>query len=351
MEKLSVIGVEDDVLVVESDNGTRFAIDVAALPEPRRQRPAAATHERKATPREIQAAMRAGQSAEDVASSTGEELEYVRRFEGPVIAERDHILDLALSVAVASGDLDPLAGETTFGKALTARLAELDVTEERWTAWKEPTDGWTVRLQFHAGGADHDARWSFQPRKATLSPANKEATALSQQGDATSVLVPRLRALDRPEPPVAAEEARERPAGPRFDSGAFRAINEAPSKPVTPTKIHGGESSATQPAEVQKAAISTAKPATAHNHTTDLLDALRKRRTEREAALAHAEAAAPEPAPEPQNDSPLFDVSDDRPGHHTTSPLTNARPKRGARAAMPSWDEIVFGSRGDDEPA
>lgn len=395
MEHLSVIGLEDDKLVVESATGQRFAIDASAIPEIRRHRPAGA-QERKTSPREIQALMRAGSSAEEVSQTTGEELDYVRRFEGPVLAERDHVLDQALAIAVASGDIDPLARETTFGAAMTARLAGLDADGEDWSTWKEPTGEWTVRLRFEAQGVDHEARWSFEPRKGALTPRDKEATALSQQDDATSVLVPRLRAIDRddaaPQPqrpdvvrvdaaeaePSAAQDSPTETAapasesssdeptqgggaaddgaaarGPRFDSGAFQLQVDAPSKPVTPTRLTK-QQDPQQPAAVQEAAIATAKPAVAPNHTADLLEALRKRRGEREAALAHAEREPEaEPREEQQQSSSLFEAEEpeERQGVHHTSPLTNAKPKRGARAAMPSWDEIVFGSRGDDEPA
>lgn len=393
MDKLTVVGVEDDVLVVETESGDRFAIDVASLPEIRKQQPAAPQQDRKASPREIQAAMRGGKSADEVASETGEDLEYIRRYEGPVTAERNHILDQALSIAVASGDLDPLASETTFGSAITARLADLGATDEQWFAWKEHDGGWSVRLTFEASGVEHDARWNFEPKKATLVPRNKEATALSQQGDATSVLVPRLRAIDTER--ATSEAGAPAEGGPgadgRFDSGAFHVSPQTPSRPVTPSRPHSDQgvdrparndtgslantgsvsttgqirgditrgsapsSSAQQPDDVQQAAISrTPKPATQPNHTADLLDALRRRRGEREAALAQAEsqpiADADSEAKNDSTDPALFDV-DDRPGVHHTSPLTQARPKRGARASMPSWDEIVLGSRGDDEPA
>ncbi|WP_157674603.1 septation protein SepH [Agrococcus jejuensis] len=371
MDKLSVIGVEDDLLVVEAADGARYAIDVAALPE--LPRPKAQPTQRKASPREIQSALRGGQTAEEVAAETGEDLEFVRRFEGPVVAERDHVLDQALQVAVASGDIDPLAKETTFGDALEARLQDLGASEESWFAWREGAGAWVVRLRFHAQGIDHVATWTFEPRKAALTPRDKEATALSTRGDASTVLMPRLRAVDhgQQQAPVEPEAVEPTPAqapsqapqptkpqprveGERFDSGAFRVGEQGPSKPVTPNPVLR-DAAQGQPAAVVEAAVSTARPAQAPNHTADLLEALRRRRGEREAALQQAETGTVPDLPKSQDtlfDAPETPAQDDeRPGVHHTSPLSGSRPKRGSRQSMPSWDEIVFGARGDDEPA
>lgn len=369
MDKLSVIGVEDDLLVVEAADGARFAIDVAALPD--LPRPKAQPSQRKASPREIQTALRGGQTAEEVAAETGEDLEFVRRFEGPVVAERDHVLDQALQVAVASGDIDPLAKETTFGDALEARLQDLGASEEAWFAWREGAGAWVVRLRFHAQGIDHVATWTFEPRKAALTPRDKEATALSTRGDASTVLMPRLRAVDHqqqqqaPVEPASVEAAPQEPApqqtrpqprveGERFDSGAFRVGQQGPSKPVTPNPVLR-DAAQGQPAAVVEAAVSTARPAQAPNHTADLLEALRRRRGEREAALQQAETGTVPDLPKSQDtlfDAPAEPAKDDeQPGVHHTSPLSGGRTKRGSRQSMPSWDEIVFGARGDDEPA
>jgi len=416
MQQLSVIGVEDDVLILESDSGERFSVPVEALPE-RRKQPSAIPHrERKATPRDIQSLIRGGMTAEQVASSTGEELAYIERFEGPVLAERAHVLDSALSIPVASGDIDPLAQETTFGAAIEERLDDLRASDRSWASWKDAEGGaWTVRLRFTTEGIQHEALWGYESKKATLTPRSKEAISLSQSGDASSVLVPRLRAIDRqsrpsapagaPAPAEAAPAAAsapsagsapspaDEPAPPisqraatdtgRFDSDAFRiqrgATRSAPA-PVEPgigledavassaavessvderrepTKAdnpwlrrRGGEVGS-QPENVQAAAINRPAAATQPNHTAELLDALRRRRSEREAALRTAESEPvrlePEPTLAEQAAEPEPEAQ--RPQRAAATGPVGGR-KRGSRASMPSWDEIVFGSRTDDD--
>ncbi len=96
--------------------------------------------------------------------------------------------------------------------------------------------------------------------------------------------------------------------------------------------------------------------------TADLLDALRRRRGEREAAANEdwesSRAAHPSTGSIRIVDVPL-DVSDDEVSGddadveiEVDTPASTSKPgARRGRAAMPSWDEIVFGARPDDDPA
>lgn len=410
MQQLSVIGVEDDVLILESASGERFRVPVDALPEHRKPAAAIPHRERKARPRDIQSLIRGGMTAEEVASVTGEELAYIERFEGPVVAERSHVLDSALSIPVASGDIDPLAGETTFGAAIDERLSDLHASDRTWAAWKDAEGGaWTVRLRFTTEAIQHEAVWGYEPKKATLTPRGKEATSLSQTGDATSVLVPRLRAIDRQQRPAAPDAAATAPVSApapaddadappisqrgaqrdtgRFHSDAFRiqrattrpapepvepgvgledavesssapAPSEAPAanRQQEPTKAdnpwlrrRGGEVGS-QPEDVQHAAINRPAASAQPNHTAELLDALRRRRSEREATLrtAESEPSLFEVEPETADAAPSAPAQEEQRPQRATGTGPVAGRKRGSRVAMPSWDEIVFGSRTDD---
>src|SRR6478736_9196535 len=271
MEQLKVIGTEDETIVLATESGERFslAIDDVLRAELRRTRREREGDERivRPSPREIQSHIRAGMSAEEVASLLGARVEDIQRFEGPVLAEREHIVGQALAVPVLLGnDLD---GDThpTFGTAVRAKLAEAGASGERWTSWKEPT-GWIVKLEFAAGDIDHDARWGFDPRRSTLSPLNSDAVQLSRQGSLPDGLIPRLRALDAVHPKDDS----------RFDSGAFgpRRLPDA--------DLESPDLPAPTAAAVQEAAIKRAtEPAVVTSaETADLLEALRRRRGQRE---------------------------------------------------------------------
>ncbi|MGI9825238.1 septation protein SepH [Agromyces sp. Marseille-Q5079] len=358
MQELKVIGVENGALLAASDDGARFRIEIDEVLQSRIRQAQPDVHTGpKPSPREVQALIRSGLSSEDVAQVTGASVEYVRRFEGPVVAEREHVVTSALAVpvhAVIDTDGDE---PVTFGLAIRDRLAKLGAEGERWASWKDEERGWIVKLEFTADAIDHDARWGFEPRKQSLQPLNSEATTLSQQGELKGGLMPRLRAVG-PD----SEDS-------RFDSGAF--TFEEPTDAVADTAPHleplpyaRSTPGVSSPA-VSRAAIKRAdEPAQALGETADLLEALRRRRGEREATSSEPEQpelAFSEPADEllrPDEDSAPEERSSNPTrslwgGKASASPAPNASnraPKKG-RASMPSWDEIVFGARTDDDLA
>lgn len=341
-----MIGVEGSALLVADDDGTKYRILIDDVLQARlRQSPAApaANGERKLSPREIQGHIRAGMSAEDVAAITGADLDYVQRFEGPVLAEREFVVESALAVPVrTAADTDPLSSAQSFGEIIRGRLADLGAVGERWASWKEPGVGWIVKLAFTADQIDHDARWTFDPKRHALAPQNSEAMNLSQQGAPSGPLMPRLRAVDTEQPPA---------EGARFDSGAFLVEELEAPEPAAPP-------AAATPAVLRSLPRHEPEPAPAGNQTADLLEALRRRRGEREAANYDDDAEASRAAHPSTGSIRLIDVAlpdaepeASEPEPRTTAPQPLVRGSRKGRTAMPSWDEIVFGTRPDDDPA
>ncbi|WP_349897974.1 septation protein SepH [Parafrigoribacterium soli] len=354
MQDLRVIGVENGALLVASDDGTRYRIAIdevlqsklrKAIPDPGAGR--------KLAPREIQAHIRSGMSAQDVASITGVPLEYIQKFEGPVLAEREFVVESALGVPVHTAlESDPMNQGTTFGAAIRERLYDLGAINERWASWKEIGGGWIVKLAFTAEQIDHDARWRFDPKKAALAPLNNEAITLSQQGDMSGALIPRLRA-------VGGEE--RVPDSTRFDSGAFSQEDLAEHSSgagaeVTPFSRGEASSAAASAAAINR---EPAEGAANSNETADLLEALRRRRGERESATfdddlatnAHPSVGGIRLVDVPLEGYPDSEPSDDDDVQGNTAPqptMLQSRSRKG-RAAMPSWDDIVFGARPDDE--
>ena len=342
MEQLRVIGTEDEKLILATESGERFALRVdeslrAQLRRSRAEREADAPAHRP-SPRDIQAHIRAGLSADEVATLLGARVEDVARFERPVLAEREHVVGQALAVPVLLAtelDGDP---HPTFGSAVRAKLAEAGASGERWTSWKEPT-GWIVKLEFTANEIDHDARWGFDPRRGTLSPQNADATQLSRQGSLPDGLIPRLRALD-----TAAQKDDT-----RFDSGAF-GPRRIPDADLDSPDLPAQAAPAVQQAAIKRAA----EPTVTSAETADLLEALRRRRGQRE-PLPGTDEAAPVRSSAPVA---LFDALE--PGYDETEAeeqdderlepvaVAEAAGRRKGRPSMPSWDEIVFGAKGDD---
>jgi hypothetical protein len=434
MQDLKVIGVESGALLVATDAGSEFRLPVTlSLQSQLRQagpdsRSSSTTPSApRVSPRDVQAAIRAGRSAEQVAADTGAELDYVRRFEGPVLDERAFVLERARAVPVSVVGSDGVIGELSrFGDVIDARLDEAEAASPEWTSYKDPAQGWIVHVGYTAAEVEREASWRFEPKKQGLAPLDGDAHTLSRQDGTRASLVPRLRAVDAAAPEVDPLEGSTdgiglSPAQPdesgRFDSGAFELAPEPVAiipadAPIPFDRTRDGRSAASF------AAMNRApENAPDHNQTADLLEALRRRRGEREAArfdesetsapgsgssdadsrAAHpstgslrvidvpldafeggpasgeAQEADTEPArttkplathpaaqrrpdqrrpeprrPEPRRTTPTS-ADDDQSGASPRAKQTG-RARKG-RAAMPSWDEIVFGARSDDDPA
>jgi len=357
MQHLKAVSVENGAIVATGDDGTQYRIQLDEEMRKRLREPGTATGAlRRSSPREIQTYIRGGMSAEQVSKYAGVPIEHVQRYERPILAEREYMVEAAKTVPVTvirqPGDLENLS--PTFGSVMEERLEQLGAEDIRWSSWKEPTGGWILKLAFAADEIAHDARWSFDAKKLGLVPLNGEAVALSQQGDVSQALQPRLHAV----PEVPSAEA-------RFDSAIFA----LPVEDVTPPEPQPDPALTTgrirlpngRPSDLGVHSEEVAPPE--HGSTADLLEALRRRRGERQAP---AEDAAAEPRPVTGSVRTLERVRTERPASATettqapvvpapapsttaTGPVPGGR--RRGRTAMPSWEEIVFGARPEDDPA
>ncbi|MDR6866155.1 hypothetical protein J2Y69_000740 [Microbacterium resistens] len=353
MEHVTIVGNEDNLLVLATESGTRFALPIDEVLRAEIRRAGSRGEEKApplaASPREIQAQIRAGLSAAEVSALLGVGVDDVERFEGPVLAEREHVVGQALAVPVLIGsEVEPDA-QPTFGVAIRAKLADLLATEERWASWKGE-DGWIIKLEFTANEVEHDARWTFDPRRSALAPINADATQLSRQGSLPEGLIPRLRALDKDRPSPYKDDS-------RFDSGAFgpRLVASSGDEPQRLEDIAGEPDGSPRSAPAaQEAATKRAPEAPATpSDTADLLEALRRRRGQREPLPGPVETIAePEQTPIALFDAlePGYVGGETEPDPAQTPAPTEAdgASRKRRRSEMPSWDEIVFGARSED---
>ena len=193
-------------------------------------------------PKEIQDRIRAGETADEIADVAGIPIERVRRFEGPVLAEREYKAQEAQRATVRSpGDVGP---GPRLGDVVAERLAELGASPDdaRWDSKKRSDGNWQVQLTFLADGRSQVAEWVFDPRRRHIAPDDDHAARLclpaddlaplsfSAPGPATATVTPiasRLggQAAHHPEP--------RSPAAPPLSAAARGAVPPAPPGPVT----------------------------------------------------------------------------------------------------------------------
>jgi len=355
----------------------------------------------KISPRDIQLEIRAGVSLEELVAKTGASFEYVEKFAAPVIDELAHIVKSALSVRITmAGDRYSDTTQIEFGEVIANRLAAAGEVNYSWSARRSDNGGW----QLHCRYGDNVATWAFDPRKLALSPENENAISLSTQQSLTDGPIPKLRpvlvtgATEVPPtdpvpvsvPPVTelisivTQQANPpQPASVQKDQPTAAPVT--PLRPVnsnaTDSATSGNASNLTEElgrtAEFDgvvpfgREANATAAPESAGvedlANTADLLDALRRRRLDRERETMESSSGFVPPVIEtpPTRQQAFeefdsftdelpeegFEPSDQQLASEVVEPEVeeDAKPKKPARASMPSWDSIVFSQKSDEE--
>jgi hypothetical protein len=129
-------------------------------------------------PKEIQDRIRAGETAEEIADAAGIPIDRVRRFEGPVLAEREYRAQEAQRSTVR-GHTESGPGPR-LGEIVLERLAEAGAPTESlaWDSRKRTDGNWQVQLRFMVDGREQAAEWVFDPRRRQVMPADDLASRL-----------------------------------------------------------------------------------------------------------------------------------------------------------------------------
>jgi hypothetical protein len=186
MQELRLVAVSEDgsyaVLVVPGRSG-RFAlpIDERLRTVARGQFSRLAQYEIEVEsplrPKEIQDRIRAGETAEEIADAAGLPVERIRRFEGPVLAEREFRAKEARQATVRSRESGP---GPRLGEIVTDRLSEAgaSVDDVDWDSRKRQDGNWQIQLAYTLAGRMYMAEWIYDPRSKHVIPGDDEAIRL-----------------------------------------------------------------------------------------------------------------------------------------------------------------------------
>jgi hypothetical protein len=176
MRELAFVGLSDDgtALVLSGPDGARFTVprDDKLEAAMRRDRSRLGQMEISldgTTPKDIQQRVRFGQTPEEISETSGIPVERVLRFAGPVIAERQHIAQQAREVELRDG----AAARTLEAAVLdTLALGGTDPELVEWDAWRRDDGRWSLLVSWEpvdsvALGATA-ALWIFDPTGRTI---------------------------------------------------------------------------------------------------------------------------------------------------------------------------------------
>ncbi|MGM9468432.1 septation protein SepH [Streptomyces murinus] len=342
MPELRVVAVSNDGtrLVLKAADATEYTlpIDERLRAAVRGDRPRLGQIEIEVEshlrPRDIQARIRAGATAEEVAQLAGIPVDRVRRFEGPVLAERAFMAERARKTPVRrpGENSGPLLGEAV-QERLLLRGAEKDTVQ--WDSWRRDDGTWEVLLVYRVAGEPHSASWTYDPPRRLVQAVDDEARSLIGESDDLAVPEPSF-----PFVPRIARLPRERSMDRALDRQTERERPSLPAQASEPAEETTGE----------------------RDSLTSLLEAVPSfrgdmvvpERTPESPDEPDEEAAVEEPpAPAASAGSAYADVLMPRSVGSHRDRLTGATDRQaeadgvrpGRRAAVPSWDEIVFGTR------
>lgn len=186
MHALRLVGIsEDGTHLVLTDDGSDFVLPIdAALRSALRQDTGhhVLTGHRGGEPMspvEVQALIRSGADAEEAAERAGWTVEKVRRYEGPILAERQHVARMAANARLRPKG--PASGSPTLLDRVTRRLHERGVVMDdvEWDSWRSDDGQWVLELHFEESGRRHRASWSFTKSSMSVRPLDQEAVLLS----------------------------------------------------------------------------------------------------------------------------------------------------------------------------
>ncbi|MGW3845734.1 septation protein SepH [Streptomyces fagopyri] len=344
MPELRVVAVSNDGtrLVLKAADSTEYTlpIDERLRAAVRGDRPRLGQIEIEVEshlrPRDIQARIRAGASAEEVAQLAGIPVDRVRRFEGPVLAERAFMAERARKTPVRrpGENAGPQLGEAV-QERLLIRGAEKDTVQ--WDSWRRDDGTWEVLLVYLVAGEPHSASWTYDPPRRLVQAVDDEARSLIGESDDLAAPEPSF-----PFVPRIARLPRDRP----LDRALDRQMERPSLPPSEPVEESAGD----------------------RDSLTSLLEAVPSFRGDMVVPERPSTTELPpaeEPDPEPETEEPpapaasagagsaYADVLMPRSVGSHRDRLVGATDRQaeadgvrpGRRAAVPSWDEIVFGTR------
>jgi hypothetical protein len=126
-------------------------------------------------PRDIQARIRSGESAEEVARVAGVPVDRVLRYAGPVLQERAMLAQHARRTKLKTSDKG-----ATLAEVVDTRLAQhsIDIDKISWDAYRREDGTWRITATWPSGKATAQAVWELDKARQIVSPYDEMAQYL-----------------------------------------------------------------------------------------------------------------------------------------------------------------------------
>lgn len=316
MSDLEFIAFSDDGSYIILQNGSGEWIEVP-IKKPYTPTPPTPTLENLSA-REIQFRIRAGLDPQTLANQTGTDLDRIMIFAPPVLHERSYVAHKASTTIIRKA-----SGTGPLLDVVLARLSPLsiDETDLAWDACRREDGRWNVTLTYPSKDAFRKATWLYDARNSALVPSDEEARWLM------------------------GESSQKAPAVTPTQPTEFIKIDQTPHLKVVPSQPEFMED---ELAESDLPQSVTTDADHSNDHPTE--PHLGKTLVESESEESFAATETDETSDEAADEIGLVNKPTPKPGATLFDTLTeNEDETEGVqRPKLPSWDEILFGSRKKD---
>jgi hypothetical protein len=174
MSELRLTGKTEDGnhLALVDNEGNNYSVRIsdnlrATVNQPRLSSVPASDASETMSVREIQRRLRAGESFEQVAREGQITVDKVERFSGPIMQEREYILDRARELVMRK---DAYRSDLTFSDVALAKLSPrgVDIDQISWNTWRLPDGIWHIELHFPNRDGSGVATWNFDMARRAL---------------------------------------------------------------------------------------------------------------------------------------------------------------------------------------
>lgn len=325
MQELTPVGLSKDgkSLVLISARGVEFTVPIdqrfrdAMRGDQNRLAQLEMTMENTLRPKDIQSRIRSGETAEAVAAAANSSIDKIMVYAGPVLAERAHIAQSAQLASIRRKNADSSVSARTLSEAAPPyfRGTSTHPDDVEWDAWRRDDGRWTVVALFQLDGAPERAEFTYDMPGRYVVAENDHARQLT--GEIRPPAAAEPRAAGRRLSAVPDQDAL--PLGDDLGDDALEMVRERDSLTADHADADWivGDDEVTTEINVPDAAPDEAGAPS---------------------WLEPAGPAAPEEPEEPEAT---------REPEPEPEPAPAPKGKKRGRAQVPSWDEIMFGTKND----
>lgn len=181
------------ITLVDND-GNEFTLRIsdtlrATINQPRLAAVPASDEEVTITVKEIQRRLRAGDAPEVIAREGNTTVDKVARFSGPILQEREYILNQARSAGLRK---DSTRLDISFLDAVINKLVPrgVDAEDLSWNTWRLPDATWHIELHYPNRDGNGVASWNFDTSRRTINPTDDNGAWLIGEDAPARVIEP-----------------------------------------------------------------------------------------------------------------------------------------------------------------